>query len=276
MSYYREIMDSAAPKQLKKYISTIDTLASRLDGVKVLHLTPDLFIANNNNYEHLLSLLCGYFSGINIIDFSGENKCISIRLEQPGELMPVSNICDKISDILALAGSFKGIFKGIICIDIKNIKYFNRDFREIIKYIKDKTPGSLRIVIAGHSREYIISDAEQALTKAGLRVYTVRNDVLSIDKAIIYFKIKLEEYGFDLNDKATESLKILLQQLIDSDKICNLNQVDDLCDDLLFFLLGNGIEAISPENIDSYFKKSILSNESHGKKHNIGFMAKGE
>lgn len=275
MSYYRKIMDYDAPKQLKKYISTIGALTGKLEREKLLKLIPDIFIANNN-CAHLLGLLCGYFSEINIVDFSGENNCIAIRVEQPGESQSVSGICDKISDIMALAGGFKMEFRGIICIDIKNIKYFNRDFREIMKYIKDNTPDSLRIITAGYSREYMISEAEQALAEAGFRVYTVRNDVLSAEKAIRYSKIRLEEYGFDLNDKAAEALKILLQKLIQSDKIYSPDQVDDLCGDLLFYLLDNGIETVSPENIDLYFKKSILSHERRDKKHNIGFIAKGE
>lgn len=279
MSYYKSLMKSDnVPSQLKRYISVIDAMKARVNksSSSIKMLLPDLLWITGGNDKSCLELLCCYLEKENFIDFVGESQMITIKLEAPDGARRLSDMFGKISDILMLAGGFRGDFKGMVCVDIQSVKHFNKDFRELMRYIRNETEGCIR-VITGDIREHKIKEVEQALVDASYGFQTIRSDALSLDKARIFMKVKLEEYGFTLDSGAKSVVEIMLRQMIDANKLTSLADVDNLCDDLLFYLLGKECGSIISENtVNAYFRQSIMCSTKKKENIRIGFVREEE
>lgn len=281
MSCYREIMNNEnLPSQFKKYISIIDLMKSKSiqQRMPMEQIAPDLLLFSEGKIEYIINSFCQYLSEETSFDFIGENKILNIKLQQMNGENSVSGICDKINDMFILSGSFRGKFKGIVCIHIEDIKNFNSGFTEVMQYIKNSSGGCLRIIVANGMKEYKIRELEKALSMTSYRIYTVRNDSLSAEKACIFLGVKLEEYGFSFNEGAKNVLKIMLMQLVESHKLRSLYDVDEyLCNDILFFLLGHSTDNTITENlINDYFKQCILCRKKEETNHHIGFVGSRE
>lgn len=266
------------PSSLKKYISTIDSLkiCTSKKGIQLEQIIPDIFWITDRPVQNIINLLCGYFSESRIIEFAGERQYIQVQIDEPSHEKSTSDICAKIHDLLSLAGGFHGEFKGVVHVDLNSVKHFRSDFIEIMKYIKTNTQGCLRI-ITGDFKEYQISNIKNALCNASYRIKTIRNDSLSMDKAMIFFKVKMDAYGFRFDTKAVDMIQIMLRQLSESHRINNIEGVSSLCDDILFFLLSEGCtENVSGNMIDLYFKQCILCAGNKKEKTKIGFLGSRE
>lgn len=278
-SFYRKLMNTdEIPSSLKKYISTIDNLKIRVaeKGIPIEQVVSDIFWITDNLTPNNISLLCGYLSESGIIEFNGEYQYIRICPDQPGEAKTIASICDKIHDLLSLAGGFRGDYRGVVLIDLSSLKHFNRDFIEVMRYIKVNTAGCFRIV-TGNIREYQIAEVERILCAASYRAKTIRNDSLTPDKAMIFFEMKLEECGFTFDNKTRNVIYIMLRQLTESHKINTLTDVSGMCDDVLFFLLCEGCDGIVTVNmIDAYFRQCILYAADTKEKRHMGFLSSRE
>lgn len=272
MSCYREIMNNEnLPSQFKKYISVIDLMKSKRQSVPAEQIIPDLLLLSSRDAEYVINALCRYLSEEAGFDFAGENKILNIELPQTES--NISDIRGKINDMFILSKGFMGKFKGIICVYTGG-RGFNSSFTEVMRYIKSGSEGCIRVIVADDIREYRVRELEKALCAASYRIYTVKGDSLPPERVCVFLGVKLEKYGFTLNAGAKNALKIMVKQLIDSNKLKSLRDADEyLAGDLLFFLLGHcAAGAVTEDIISSYFKQCLLCGKKDEDRHHIGFI----
>ncbi|MCC8161294.1 MAG: hypothetical protein LIO53_08350 [Oscillospiraceae bacterium] len=278
MSCYREIMSNKnLPSQFKQYVSVCDLMKSKSvhQGMSMEQIVPDLLLFSERKAEYIINSFCQYLTEEGF-DFIGENQILKIKLPKINAENN-TNIYNRINDMFILSNSFRGAFKGIVCIYIDNTNNFNYAFTDAMQYIKSKSEGCLRVIVVNDMKEYKRRELEKALSMASYRIYTVKSDSLSAEKACIFLGVKLEKYGFNLDSSAKNALGIMVNQLIDSHKLKSLYDVDEyLSNDILFFLLGNSVNTtVTEDMINHYFQQCIL----YGKKeetHHIGFIGTRE
>lgn len=275
MSFYRQLINREdIPTQFKRYISVLDSQAAKVKCSKDNEniIIPDIFFASRDNTMAVVKLFADYLAEISAFKFIGENKIISITINELGGNSGVEYMCGKISDILTLAVGFRGTFKGIVYIDIHSKNFADRNFTEIMKFIKENTYGCIRVIVADISKEYKVNEMEETLINAGYIIQTIRKDTLSGDNAMTFLTVKLKEFDFEIVQEGKETIKIMIDHLIKSNKLTTLAGVDLLCDDLLFYLLKNDCPQLIPGKIiDKYFKQCIMCRQNDNTKHNIGF-----
>lgn len=267
---YRNLVDChTVPQELKRFISVIDSAYSKM-RCGILTLMPDmLWNVKNSEYDEALNLFSLYMheSGM---DFSGEVPCLDIKLEK-GSVQENINL---ISDALIIAGGYR-CFKGIVHIDIQEyIKGSNSpSLAKIISFIKNETRGSI-IIMTAKLKEYQEREIEDEL-KFVTRLKTIHFNKERAVGQHIFLKIKLEEAGFTITEKADQSFVVMLNQLSQRGNIQSLGDVSILADDILMFILEQGFEVpiINETTVDAYFKQCELFRlkENRSKQH-IGFV----
>ena len=273
MSFYNAIMNTEEiPESLKKYVATIEKLKSGAPGNG--QIMPDICWITNAPIQNTVSMLCGYFAESGLIEFSGELRYIQIRIDDPVHSVPA--ICAKIKDLLSLAAGYHGSFKGVILVDMVSLRNFNDKHTAIMRYIKSNTPGCLRI-ITSDVNEHKISDVENMLYLASYNIRTIRGDSLSADQAITVFQKRMESGGFKFDAEAVDTIHDMIGRLTESHRINNTEDVNDLCNDMSFFLMGENWEGnISDRMTNIYFSQSALCADRKNEKRKIGFSGSKE
>ena len=273
MKNYINIMKSEEiPVSLKKYISATERLKAiaPVSGQTI----PDICWITNTPVQKTIPLLCDYFEESGLIEFSGERRCIQIRIDDPVYSVPA--VCAKIRDLLSLAGGYHGSFKGLILIDMVPIRNFNNKYTAIMQYIKANTPGCLRI-ITGDAAEHKINDMQNMLYAASYNIRTIRDNRISADKAVTVFRKMMDERRIKFDAEAMDTILSRIVCLTESRRINSTEDIAGLCDDMSFFLLGeNGQEGVSERMINMYFEQSTLYTTPKNKERKIGFSAAKE
>lgn len=205
-----------------------------------------LFAAHSGTgITRLLGLIAQFIEETNLVEFVGDIKYFEFVLDRAenSEIFPAFNRL--IENIRAAAG-FRGLFKGIVSVDISEWVYELDDirFHRFLEYASDFSDNILFIFIIPLIEDKTIEKVEAAIASY-LRLRKLKLDFPDSDALYIYVTKRLEEYGFKLETGIEEILAQTLNEARDMQCFDGYNTLNHLVEDMIY-------EKCSHKLIDNY------------------------